>query len=231
MMPNLFCFVVDGVALPPAPLPEVATAHDGRLFSSLADQLANGRLAVADIAELFDLWPATLDEASFDPASEAPTDLVMTIDPIDAVVVCFRGKRPLTADELAARRASAVAARVEAVNAQRDQHLTGGFTYDFGGDIGPKTLQTRDAEDKVNWLISRGAYRDAVAAGHGSVPGATFRSADNTTFTVTIAAGLAALVAMETWGAGVMARSWALKDTLAAGTDPAGLDITQGWPG
>lgn len=231
MTPNLFCRVIDGAALPPAPLPEEASADDGRRFSSLADQLAAGHLTVADLADLFDLWPATLDEVPFDPATEAAADLVMTIDPIDAVVVCVRGKRPLTADELAARRAAAVAALVEAVNAERDRHLAGGFTYDFGGDIGPKTLQTRDAEDKVNWLISRGAYRDAVAAGHGAALGAEFRSADNTTFTVSVADGLAALVAMERWGKAVMSRSWALKDALAAGADPAGLDITQGWPG
>ena len=230
MTPNLFCLVVNGEVLPPAPLPEGATAHDGRLFSSLAGQIAAGDLTVSDLAELFDLWPATLDEVPFDPATEAPSDLVMTIDPIDGVVVCVRGKRALTADELAARQAAAVSAMVEAVNAERDRRLTAGYTHDFGGDIGPRLLQTRDADDKLNWLTSQATYSALVAGGQGSTLGAQFRGADNRTVVVTFAQGLAALLAMAAWGAAIMGRSWALKDALAAGADPSTLDLNSGWP-
>jgi len=104
MTPNLFCLVADAAAHPPAPLPEVATAHDGRRFSSLADQLAAGHLTVADLADLFDLWPATLDEVAFDPETEAATDFVMTLDSVARTVAAVRGKRPLTPEEIEARK-------------------------------------------------------------------------------------------------------------------------------
>lgn len=228
MTPNLFSYVIDGVASAPGPLPFAATTSAGEPRTDLWGQFEAGYLTLADLADM-DLWPATLDAVAFDSETETSADLVMTLNKRWKKVAAVRGKRPLSTDELAARRA-AVAARVEAVNAERDRRLTGGFRYDFGGAIGPKVLQTRDAEDKVNWLISRGAYRDAVDAGHGAALGAEFRSADNTTFTVSLSDGLAALVAMERWGKAVMSRSWALKDALAAGADPATLDLTTGWP-
>jgi len=228
-MDNLFSRVIGDTAEPPGPLPFAATTSTGEPRTDLWGQYEAGHLTLSDLADM-DLWPATLDEASFDPETEAPADLVITLNRRWKKVACARGKRPLTADELAARRAAVVAARVEVVNAERDRRLTGGFRYDFGGTIGPTVLQTRDADDKVNWLVSKGIYRDLVAAGQGAQMAARFRSADNVTFLVSVADGLAALVAMETWGAAVLARSWALKDALADGADPAGLDITQGWP-
>jgi len=117
MSENLFCRIIDGVSLPPAPLPEVAMASDGRRFSSLADQLAAGHLTVADLADLFDLWPATLDEVAYDPETEAPTDLVMTLAPKARTVAAVRGKRALTAAEIEARKppppAPAILGKVE----------------------------------------------------------------------------------------------------------------------
>lgn len=118
------------------------------------------------------------------------------------------------------------------VNARRDALLSDGFTPS-DGPLAGKTLQTRDADDKLNWVTSQAAYSAAVAAGQGDAPVVKFRSADNTTIVVTISEGLAALLAMAAWGQSIMDRSWALKDAIAAAADQAALDaidITAGWP-
>jgi len=88
-------------------------------------------------------------------------------------------------------------------------------------------LQTRDLEDRTNWLTSQASYAAAVSAGFGDVADATFRTADNATVTVTYAEGLDVLLGMAAWGRAIFERSWTLKDALAAG-EP--IDITTGWP-
>lgn len=132
------------------------------------------------------------------------------------------------APDLAAQRF----AKNEAVAARRDALLASGYTHDFGA-AGVHVLQTRGADDKINWLTSQAAYGAAVASGAGAVMGATFRSADNATFTVSYAAGLGALLGMAAWGAAIFNRSWNLKDAVAEAVDEAALeaiDIADGWP-
>lgn len=119
-----------------------------------------------------------------------------------------------------------------AINAHRDSVLRAGFTPS-SGPLSGKTLQTRDNDDKVNWLTSQAAYSAAVAAGNGAVSGATFRTAANETVTCTYLEGLQTLLAMAAWGKTVMGNSWALKDAVAAATDESELDaidIGAGWP-
>lgn len=114
-----------------------------------------------------------------------------------------------------------------------DQVFAAGFSYDFGGPHGVQTLQTRDIEDRTNWLISQAAYMQAVGAGMGALPGANFRTLTNDTVTVTFLKGLEVLNAMSEWGAAAMARSWALKDAIAAASSVAeleALDVNAGWP-
>ncbi len=123
-------------------------------------------------------------------------------------------------------------AKLAAINAKRDAVLTGGYTVQ-SGDMAGKVLQTRVLEDRTNWLISQGSYTAAVAGGHGAVVGARFRTADNATFTLSYADGLAVLLAMAAWGAAAMDRSWALKDAALAASSAAALDevdVEAGWP-
>ena len=118
------------------------------------------------------------------------------------------------------------------VDTQRDTILAGGFTHDFGGAVGVKTLQTRDPVDITNWLTSQAAYSAAVMGGHGSVVAAAFRATDNTTFTLSYQDGLSALLAMAAHGAALYANAWALKDSIAATKDQASLDaidVTSSW--
>ena len=127
------------------------------------------------------------------------------------------------------------AALTAAANDRRDAVLAGGFTVPASASaaLAGKVLQTRDADDKINWKLSRDAYKEAVEAGAGQAPQATFRTADNVSITVAIAEGLAVLTAMQAWGVAVLGRSWSLKDTIAAATELAALDaidITAGWP-
>lgn len=119
-----------------------------------------------------------------------------------------------------------------AINAKLNAVLTGGYTVQSGAMAG-KLLQTRNLEDRTNWLISRASYSAAVAGGMGAVEGAQFRTADNSTFTVSFAEGLSVLLAMAAWGAAAMNNSWALKDAVAAAEDLTVLDavdIEAGWP-
>ena len=123
------------------------------------------------------------------------------------------------------------AAKKAAINAKLETVLTGGFTVPAGTMAG-KVLQTRNLEDRTNWLISQTSYSAAVAGGMGAVEGAQFRTTDNSTFTVTFAEGLNVLLAMAAWGAAAMNNSWILKDAVAAAEDLTALDaidIEAGW--
>lgn len=135
---------------------------------------------------------------------------------------------PPVADVLANRKA---ARRVE-VSAKVVETFNGGFVVPAGPMQGA-VLQVRDNEDRTNWLTSQASYSTAVAMGHGDVVNASFRCADNTTHIVSYREGLQTLLAMAAWGAAVMARSWELKDAIAAAADLAELDaidIGTGWP-
>jgi hypothetical protein len=160
----------------------------------------------------------------------------MTMKLVDGVLVpmtqgeeaelAFRLNPPL--DIRAAR-------RKREVDAIRDVHLVGGFTVsaEVSTDLSGKVLQTRDVEDRTNWLTSQAAYFAAVSSGQGGTLGATFRAADNSTVTVSYSEGLGVLLAMAAWGAAVYSRSWALKDIIDAAEDDTNLDeidITTGWP-
>ena len=126
------------------------------------------------------------------------------------------------------------AARTEQINQLRDAAFAAGFTVSGTGTaLDGKTLQTRDIQDRTNWLTSQAAYSAAVIGGQGATVGATFRTADNVTVELTFAQGLNVLLAMAAWGAGVMGNSWALKDAIEDAEDAEAvnaIDITAGWP-
>lgn len=139
--------------------------------------------------------------------------------------------RPVkTEDEIVSERKEVMRS---AVNEKREQVLSSGFSYDFGEPNGVRILQTRDAADKIAWLTSQAAYQAAVISGNGGEPGATFRTLDNSSITVSYAAGLNVLLAMAGWGAQIYGRSWELKDAIASASDNDALDaidIEIGWP-
>lgn len=120
----------------------------------------------------------------------------------------------------------------DAINLKLETVLTGGYIVEAGTMAG-KVLQTRNLEDRTNWLVSQASYSVAVAAGQGATMGAQFRTADNSTYTVSFADGLNVLLAMAAWGASCMNHSWGLKDAVAAAQDLVALDaidIEAGWP-
>jgi len=104
--------------------------------------------------------------------------------------------------------------------------LTGGFTVPatVSSGLGGKVLQTRNIEDRTNWLTSQATYSSMVAAGQGGAMGAMFRTEDNATVSVTVSEGLAVLLAMAAWGAALMAASWELKDAVTAAETAEDLD-------
>ncbi len=119
------------------------------------------------------------------------------------------------------------------VNARLQQAFLVGFPPSLPAFTG-KRLQVRDVEDRTNWLTSKSAYMDAIQAGHGAVVGASFRTMDNVTVTVSFTDGYSVLVEMAQWGRSIMANSWALKDAyraaLEAGESTDGINIDAGWP-
>lgn len=141
----------------------------------------------------------------------------------------------LTPEEIEARTptlADLKAAKIAEINAKLESVLTGGYTVQSGAMTG-QVLQTRNLEDRTNWLVSQASYSAAVAGGHGAVEAAQFRAADNSTFTVSFSEGLSILLAMAAWGASAMNNSWTLKDAVSAAEDPTALDaidIETGWP-
>ena len=164
-----------------------------------------------------------------DPPEVEPGE-VAERDGIEQVDGAWRWKwrvRPMNAEELAQAKAD----RREAVDARLAMAFAAGFmpaTVPLAG----KTLQTRDIEDRTNWLTSQAAYSAAVAAGQGSEEGAVFRTANNQTIVTTYQNGLLTLLAMAAWGKALMGHSWALKDEIAAAAtfaDLAGIDIEAGW--
>lgn len=123
-------------------------------------------------------------------------------------------------------------AKRAAVTALLDAKLTGGYPHDFGAPYGTKVLQTRNIEDRTNWLTSQASYSAAIAAGAGAVMGANFRTEDNININLSYSDGLGVLLAMAGWGDGLYAKSWALKDAIDAAGDDAtvdAIDIESGW--
>lgn len=121
--------------------------------------------------------------------------------------------------------------KIELINTKVSEILSSGFTVPFGAMSG-KILQTRDLNDRTNWLVSQASYSAAIAGGFGSVEAAEFRTSDNETFTVSYSDGLNILLAMASWGAMNMKNSWTLKDSIKSAQDEQELDLIDieiGW--
>jgi hypothetical protein len=146
------------------------------------------------------------------------------------VIDCATGEAIEVADPVPTL-AERKAAKRRAINTRRDRCFAAGYTP-ASGPLQGHTLQTRDVEDRTNWLTSQAAYSAAVANGAGAVMGANFRTADNETVTMSYADGLGVLLGMAAWGAAVMGNSWSLKDAVDAAADDAALDAIDtgaGW--
>lgn len=214
-------------------LVKIATGGPTTREQIIADASVNGiDLSLpADLTgvDLADFGVAVVEPAS--PPATAPGE-VAERDGIELVGGVWRWKwivRPRTADELD----HAKAERRAEVDAKRDAVMAVGFVP-ANGPVAGHRLQTRDLDDRTNWLASQAAYSAAVAGGHGAVMGAKFRTAGNQTIDASYADGLATLLEMAAWGAAVMDRSWVLKDIEIGGAETfealAAVDIEAGWP-
>lgn len=117
------------------------------------------------------------------------------------------------------------------INRKLDEEFQKGFSVPFGAMQG-KILQTRNIEDRTNWLTSQAAYSAAVASGNGSIEGASFRTEDNLTFNISYSEGLDVLLTMAAWGKSIMSNSWALKDRVEEATtfqELNDININEGW--
>lgn len=125
------------------------------------------------------------------------------------------------------------AAKAAAIKPQFQTVMLAGYTHNFGGSAGIRTLDMRDADDKANWTLLLIKCQGLNAAGSGSTS-VTIRSQDNDTFTTTAATALTAMQAMLAWGEASLAHKWALDASVEAAANQSQLDaidIGVGWPG
>lgn len=126
----------------------------------------------------------------------------------------------------------AKAAKEALTNAARDAIIAAGYHHPFGGTIGTRILDQRGPEDVMSWLTLKLLAQDLNSAGQGDMPLA-IRDAKNSTFQAKASVVGEAMSAMGIWRAGILNRSWALKDAIEAAADKAAvdaIDIETGWP-
>lgn len=159
---------------------------------------------------------------------ETPSGEQMLVDSLDGHDDCT----VLDANAEAMTLADAKVMKRGEVNNYLQGQFLGGFTIS-SGPLAGSVLDVRDDTDRTNWLTSKDAYRDAIAAGYGDAPDqAVFRTATNETVSCTFNEAFAALQAMASWGKGLMGKSWALKDQINALTDAAAVlayDVAAQW--
>lgn len=121
--------------------------------------------------------------------------------------------------------------RCEEVDNIRDQFLFDGVNYDFGGEIGVKTLQTRP-QDITVWLGLNTIAALRIQLGQGGVS-VTIRTADNENIQITYAQVPAMFAYMQGAASYVYQVSWTHKDAIRAFTaysDVVNYNVEQGWP-
>lgn len=135
------------------------------------------------------------------------------------------------------------AAKLTAVDTERDRRLQLDFGYDFGGlaaiddagatiTAGLRQLQMRFAPDQRNWQALQSQALAAVVMG---APTALMpmRAEDNWNVQTTAADVLAATTAMFLRNAAILFHGAALKSQVRAAADTAGVaavDLAVGWP-
>lgn len=177
-------------------------------FGSQEEAMA--KLATVPVADR----GALLYEAGDQFTLSGPVEIIDQLEALDAATAILMQTR---------------AAAKRQVNAIRDARIAAGFSHDFGGAAGLRTLDQRSEADLVNWLGLK-AIADAMPDGELL----SIRDADNETFQATAATVSAAIAAMGVWRAQLLGRSWGLKDEIDAASDEAAvaaIDIEAGWPG
>lgn len=150
----------------------------------------------------------------------------------ELIVDCSTGQSetvPLPAPSLAVLKAR----KAGDVDRRKDDILIAGY-HPTHPDLSGKVLQNRNLEDRQNWDLALSIYSDAVLAGMGAQLGGMFRTADNTTVTLTYSDAVSVLRGFRQWGLLVLAASWALKDAVSNAADEAALeaiDIDAGYAG
>jgi hypothetical protein len=131
----------------------------------------------------------------------------------------------------------------QAVAARFAEICAEGFTYDFGivtalaedgteAAAGNQVLQTRDLEDRTNWMILEGAVNDLLSIGQVSTP-VRLRTQSNHLIYLPASEAKTVLVAMKLFGMTKLAQSWDFKNAIEqADTLEAfdAIDIDAAWP-
>lgn len=99
----------------------------------------------------------------------------------------------------------------ENVAAERTRRLQEGFTRNFGGSAGIRTLDMRGPADETNWLGLKATADHYIANGAADTL-LTLRDAGNETFHSSAETVSQALFEMAQWKSEVLERSWELQD-------------------
>ncbi|KAB2762288.1 hypothetical protein F9K98_10645 [Brucella anthropi] len=123
-------------------------------------------------------------------------------------------------------------AKQESVNRLRDEKIASGFTFDFGGEVGVRTLDQRSEADAINWLGLKGIADQLVADGSASTL-LSIRCSENSTFAVNASLIAQAITLMGVWRSQILSHSWHLKDRISECPDIRGVEtfnVATGWP-
>lgn len=121
----------------------------------------------------------------------------------------------LTAEQIEANLAALKASKVTAIKAERDRRKFNGVL------VSTKWIHT-DTYSRTQWM-------GMVMMGAG-IPAIEWTTMDNTSITTSQALAGAVFQATATLDATLFAYAKSLIDTVNASSDPAGVDITTGWP-
>lgn len=165
-------------------------------------------------ADLFRVVPLTVTEP---PAIDPLTQAVIR-DGCEKVDGEWRYKwrvDALTVEQIAANLTALRASKVAAIKAERDRRKFNGVL------VSTKWIHT-DTYSRTQWMgmVMMGA----------SVPAISWTTMDNTSITTSQALAGAVFQATATLDSTLFAFAKSLIDTVNASSDPAGVDITAGWP-
>lgn len=152
-----------------------------------------------------DPWVIT---TAFGPVADQPFDYTVSPDDTAPLAEAIRKMVEEQAIEIASY--VAPAPTKDQVSAERERRLSLGCTVTLSSGQGPIPVQTRDEVDHRNLLTLESQAMKAVIAGapQTSFP---FRDADDKTWNLTALEMMDMTAKVAAFGAGIFAKSWALK--------------------
>lgn len=133
-------------------------------------------------------------------------------------------------EEIATLTLSVKQQKKQQIDAKRDTLLKGGYHFTHEGQ--ELTLQTRDDEDRINWLGILNAATAMIMAGAGDSL-TKIRTAENVTITITFSQAQLLMLQTLNYQSSLYGSAWDHKDALELLTaleEVTAYDVESGWP-